>query len=118
MIRATPPGAGARAGEQQRWQVEKFCASLGDICARAEDDVEFFDNMNDYCARIFALASECHVQLQSYFISTAIAIKILEGMASALDPEVDIANNALPYIVSARYRLGLQAKDVSVTRGG
>ena len=74
--------------------------------------------MNDYCARIFALASECHVQLQSYFISTAIAIKILEGMASALDPEVDIANNALPYIVSARYRLGLQAKDVSVTRGG
>ena len=74
--------------------------------------------LRQYGARIFALASECHVQLQSYFISTAIAIKILEGMASSLDPEVDIANNALPYIVSARYRLGLQAKDVSVTRGG
>ena len=108
--RAAPPATrdadvNRQSPKRRAWQEEKFVGALEAICARAEEDEECFGNMNDYCAKIFSLAAECHVRLQAYFISTAIAIKVLEGMASSLDSEVDIASAALPYIARARLRL-------------
>jgi len=43
---------------------------------------------SDYATRIFAEAERSRVALQGYFVATAVAIRVMEGVANALDPDV------------------------------
>ena len=57
----------------------------------------------DYATRIFAEAEKSRVALQGYFVATAVAIRVMEGVANALDPDVQIGKLALPWIASSKY---------------
>ena len=60
---------------------------------------------------ICSAAAEHHVMMNPSFISAALAVKVEEGIALALDPTVKIANIAIPIIVeSESRRYGEKAK--------
>ena len=41
--------------------------------------------------------------LEGFFVSTAVAIRVMEGVANALDPDVQIGQLALKWIASSPY---------------
>ena len=41
--------------------------------------------------------------LEGFFVSTAVAIRVMEGVANALDPDVPIGQLALKWIASSPY---------------
>lgn len=81
---------------------EQFCNVLKDITAHCADQA-FFDHVGDYATRIFKSAATNHVSLPPYFVSTSIAIRVMEGVASALDKDVKIGDIAVPWVLTARY---------------
>lgn len=80
-------------------KAEKFCTVLADITAHCADEA-FFDHVGAYATRIFQSAATNHVRLPPYFVSTSIAIRVMEGVANALDKDVKIGNLAIPWILS------------------
>lgn len=79
---------------------DAFCAMLRSITDKTADEA-FFDKVGDYASRIFTSAADSHIKLQGYFVSTAIAIRVMEGVANALDKDVKIGRLAMPWILSA-----------------
>ena len=100
---------GARAlnngfGTDEAWQraQDSFCECMRDITSRSVEE-EFFNKYSEYASRIFAEAEKCRVALEGFFVSTAVAIRVMEGVANALDPDVPIGQLALKWIASSPY---------------
>lgn len=100
---------GARAlnngfGTDEAWQraQDSFCECMRDITSRSVEE-EFFNKYSEYASRIFAEAEKCRVALEGFFVSTAVAIRVMEGVANALDPDVQIGQLALKWIASSPY---------------
>ena len=79
---------------------DDFCKTLKSITDNVADE-PFFENVSSYTTRIFDSAARSKVRLEGYFVSTAIAIRVMEGVANALDKDVKIGDLALPWIVSS-----------------
>ncbi|KAJ8613992.1 hypothetical protein CTAYLR_005638 [Chrysophaeum taylorii] len=79
---------------------DRFCAVLQAITDTCADEA-FFDHVGDYAARIFQSAADNKLRLDGFFVSTAIAIRVMEGVATALDKDVKIGRLAVPWVVSA-----------------
>ena len=79
---------------------DTFCRTLAHITSKTQEEA-FFQKIGDYTTRIFAEASACRVALEGYFVSTAIAIRVMEGVANALDPDVKIGQLAIPWMMSS-----------------
>ena len=56
-----------------------------------------------YATRIFGEAERCRVALEGYFVSTAVAIRVMEGLANSLDPHAPIGQMALRWIGTSPY---------------
>ena len=84
---------------------DAFCATMAHITSKTQEEA-FFKKIGDYATRIFAEASNCRVALEGYFVSTAIAIRVMEGTANALDPHVKIGQLAIPWIITSRFKHG------------
>ncbi|KAJ1459483.1 ABC1 family-domain-containing protein [Pelagophyceae sp. CCMP2097] len=93
--------------EEARRAKETFVAMLADITSRTEDEA-FFEKISDYATLIFKTAEECHIRLQGYFVSTAIAIRVMEGVANALDRDVQIGKLAIPWIVKSEIKRAME----------
>jgi len=81
-------------------------ASLSDIVFQSKN---FIEKVGDYITDICYLAC-CHrVKLESAFVNAALAVEIMEGLASRLHPEMRVQQVALPLIVKAEmmHRFGL-----------
>ena len=81
---------------------DRFCACLSDITSASIEE-EFFNKYSEYASRIFARAEECRVALEGFFVSTAVAVRVMEGVANALDPDVQIGQQALKWIATSPY---------------
>lgn len=57
--------------------------------------------MGDYIADICFLACKHKVKLEASFINAALAVEIIEGIASALYPDMSVQKMALPMVVKA-----------------
>ena len=79
---------------------DDFCATLKSITDNVADE-PFFENVSSYTSRIFDSAAKSQVRLEGFFVSTAIAIRVMEGVANALDKDVKIGNLAIPWILSS-----------------
>jgi len=124
---------------------DAFCACMAKITSTSQEE-EFFKKIGDYATRIFSEASRCRerpafpfasrggdrrpvgVALEGYFVSTAIAIRVMEGespafffffpfrvlsagptrrllgVANTLDPHVKIGQLAIPWILTSRFK--------------
>lgn len=120
---------------------DAFCACMAKITSTSQEE-EFFKKIGDYATRIFSEAARCRersafpfasrggdrrpigVALEGYFVSTAIAIRVMEGdspvffffsfppgptrrllgVANTLDPHVKIGQLAIPWILTSRFK--------------
>lgn len=82
---------------------DAFCGCMASITSTSQDE-EFFRKIGDYSTLIFSHAAKCRVALEGYFVSTAIAVRVMEGVANTLDPQVKIGQLAVPFILTSRMR--------------
>jgi len=105
---------GHRAGElmadfsksRDTTDLEGFCAGIQDIVQRSVDE-EFFSEMGQYTSDIFALACRHHVKLESKFIATSLAVKVMEGIVIHLNPDIDMVSKGIPPLLKSQIKYGL-----------
>jgi len=56
---------------------------------------------SEYIADICFLACKHRVKLEGTFINAALAVEIMEGIATALNPDIVVTKAALPMVVQA-----------------
>jgi aarF domain-containing kinase len=69
----------------------------------------FIEKVGDYIADICFMACRHRVKLEPSFVNAALAVEIMEGLASALCPDMRVQPVALPLVFKAEmmHRLGL-----------
>lgn len=80
--------------------VELFVKGIHQIVVDDEQS-NFLENVGDYLAEICYLACRHKVKLEASFINAALACEIMEGIASALYPDMQVQHIALPMVVKA-----------------
>ncbi|KAL3942172.1 MAG: hypothetical protein SGBAC_003597 [Bacillariaceae sp.] len=89
-------------------EMEVFIRGMVEIC-RMDDDTNFIEKVGDYIADICYLACSNKVKLEGAFVNASLAVEIMEGLASALYPDMRVQQVALPLIVQAElmHRMGM-----------
>jgi len=59
------------------------------------------EKVGDYIADICYLACKHKVKLEPSFVNAALAVEIMEGIATALDKNMQVQSIALPMIIKA-----------------
>lgn len=80
--------------------VELFVQGITNI-VETDKDNNFVENVGDYIVDICFLACTKKVKLEPSFVSAALAVEIMEGIASALHPQMKVIPVALPLILKA-----------------
>lgn len=79
---------------------ELFIKGIEQIC-ELDDDQNFIESVGDYITDICSLACIHRVKLEGAFVNAALAVEIMEGLASALHPDLKVQQVALPLVVKA-----------------
>ena len=77
-----------------------FCSGIENVILESHTK-EFFDAFSSYFQEICGLACNHRVRLESSFIASAMALKVLEGIASQLDPETDVCGMSIAVLFKA-----------------
>ncbi|GKY99144.1 hypothetical protein MPSEU_000869900 [Mayamaea pseudoterrestris] len=80
--------------------VELFVQGIELICVEDEEH-NFIECIGDYVADICMLACQKRVKLEASFINMALGIEIMEGIATKLNPDIQVAKVALPMVLQA-----------------
>lgn len=86
---------------------EKFVDKIEKLNQKATGNDYLMEHLGSYISYICSIAAEHHVMLNPSFISAALAVKVQEGIALALDPSVEIWKVATPIIAESERRRGL-----------
>lgn len=78
--------------------VDYFIQGISRIC---NENSNFIEHVGDKITDICYLACRHQVKLEAAFISCALAIEIIEGVAKTLYHDIPVASPALKYIVQA-----------------
>jgi aarF domain-containing kinase len=112
-IRANGRGAAAcmadnsdhRLGTTSRPEdVELFADKIEAMVAKAKTDESFFDSLGSYFTTICNAASVSRVKMNQGFITMALAVKVIEGVALELNPEVEMWAIANPMLLKVAKR--------------
>jgi aarF domain-containing kinase len=79
---------------------ELFINGIEEICDM-DTDQNFIENVGDYITDICSLACIHRVKLEGAFVNAALAVEIMEGLASALYPDLRVQQVALPLVMKA-----------------
>jgi predicted unusual protein kinase regulating ubiquinone biosynthesis (AarF/ABC1/UbiB family) len=101
-----------RAVNQQAY-IDKIEA----LTIKACGSPHFMEHLGFYISYICECAAKHHVMLNQSFISAALAVKVQEGIALALDPSVQIWKIAVPIILEGERRRGQVGKRASEMMG-
>jgi aarF domain-containing kinase len=80
--------------------VELFVRGIQQIVIDDQDN-NFIEKVGDYITDICFLACRRKVKLEAAFINAALAVEIMEGIATALDPSLVVTTTAMPMVVQA-----------------
>lgn len=86
---------------------EKFIDKIEALNKKATGADYLMENLGTYISYICSVAAQHHVMLNPSFISAALAVKVQEGIALALDPSIAIYKVATPIIFESERRRGL-----------
>jgi len=87
--------------------VKLFCEGLVSLIKHDEEN-NFLENVGDYLTEICFLACRHKIKLDASFINVAIACEIMEGIASALYPEMMVQRIAIPMMAKAELMHGIK----------
>jgi predicted unusual protein kinase regulating ubiquinone biosynthesis (AarF/ABC1/UbiB family) len=85
---------------------ELFIDKIEELTIEAKGKAYLMEKLGTYITIICNAAAQHHVMLNQTFISAALAVKVQEGIALALDPEVEIWRVAIPLILEGERRHG------------
>lgn len=88
---------------------ERYLDKIESITLRASGKGYFMEHLGAYIAEICDAAAKHHVMLNQAFISAALAVKVQEGIALAMDPSIQIWKIAIPIILEGERRHGYVA---------
>ena len=80
--------------------IELFVKGIEHIVTDDENN-NFLEKVGDYITDICYLACQKKVKLEASFINAALAVEIMEGIATALYPDLKVTKIALPLVVQA-----------------
>ena len=95
-----------RESNDQAIGEERFIDKMEEINIEATTKGYLMENLGYYITFICNAAAKHHVMLNQAFISAALAVKIQEGIALALDPSVKIYKVATPTLYESERRRG------------
>jgi predicted unusual protein kinase regulating ubiquinone biosynthesis (AarF/ABC1/UbiB family) len=96
---------------------EEYIDKIEALTIRACTQGYLMEQLGSYISYICNAASLHHVMMNPAFISAALAVKVQEGIALAMDPSIQIPNIAIPIIIeSESRRLMKSAKEANVQR--
>ena len=70
--------------------VDEFRGVLRDMAIDARKNPNYFDSLSNYLNQICDSAAEHHIQMNQSFVSIALTIRVMEGLALALNPSAVI----------------------------
>lgn len=97
---------------------EEFFKKIELVTIAASGKDYLMQKLGTYISYICDAAATHHVMLNQAFISMALAVKVQEGIALALDPSIETAKIAIPIILEGERRNGRlteRAKDLLPT---
>jgi aarF domain-containing kinase len=80
--------------------IELFVKGIEHIVVDDENN-NFLEKVGDYITDICFLACQRKVKLEASFINAALAVEIMEGIATSLYPDLKVTKIALPLVVQA-----------------
>jgi predicted unusual protein kinase regulating ubiquinone biosynthesis (AarF/ABC1/UbiB family) len=97
---------------------ERYIDKIEVLTNRASSKDYLMEHLGAYISYICNAASQHHIMMNPTFVSAALAVKVQEGIALALDPSAEIWRVATPIVLeserrrltgAARQKLGLNA---------
>lgn len=88
---------------------ENYIDKIEELTIRASTKGYLMEHLGTYITHICDAASQHHVMMNPAFISAALAVKVQEGIALAMDPSVKIPNIAIPIIIKSEARRKVQS---------
>jgi len=79
--------------------VRLFADKIQEMVMRAKTDESFFGSLGSYFAAICDAAISHRVKMNQGFVSMALAVKVMEGIALELDPKIEVWAIANPMIL-------------------
>lgn len=79
--------------------VALFAEKIQAMVTRAKTDDSFFASLGDYFTTICDAASMHRVKMNQGFVTMALAVKVMEGIALELDPKIEVWSVANPIIL-------------------
>uniref|UniRef100_A0A7S4K722 ABC1 atypical kinase-like domain-containing protein n=2 Tax=Odontella aurita TaxID=265563 RepID=A0A7S4K722_9STRA len=86
---------------------EAYKDKIEALTIQASGPEYFMEHLGTYVTYICNAASTHHVMMNPAFVSAALAVKVQEGVAIALDPSVEIWRIANPIILQSEFRRNL-----------
>ena len=86
--------------------IKEFLDRIESLTDRAHGKDYFMQHLGTYITFICDSAARHHVMLNQAFISAALAVKVQEGIALALDPTVEVWRLAIPVILEGERKHG------------
>lgn len=83
---------------------EKYVDKIELLTIRASTKGYFMEHLGAYISYICDSAAKHHVMMNPAFVSAALAVKIQEGIALAMDPSCQIPTIAIPIIAESERR--------------
>jgi len=102
----------AETGDSARDE-ERYIDKIEMLTIKASTKGYLMEQLGSYISYICDAASQHHVMMNPSFISAALAVKVQEGIALAMDPSCKIPKIAIPIIIeSERRRLSHSASEL------
>lgn len=83
---------------------ESFIDKIEALTIRASTKGYFMEHLGTYISYICESAAQHHVMLNPSFVTAALAVKLEEGIALAMDPSCQIPDLAIPIIIESERR--------------
>ena len=101
----------ARLVDQNEYAINEgqFLDKIEGLTIRASGKDYFMEHLGAYITVICNAAAMHHIMLNPAFVSAALAVKVQEGIALALDPSIQIWRIAIPIILEGERRHGYVA---------
>ena len=92
------------AKEEMAQHEEQYIDKIEMLTIKASTEGYFMEHLGTYISYICNAAATHHVMMNPSFVTAALAVKIQEGIALAMDPSCAIPNIAIPIIVESERR--------------
>lgn len=96
----------ALGGDDRSIDEEQFIAEMEQLTIQAQGENYFMEHLGVYISHICQCAQTHHVMVNQSFISAALAVKVQEGVALALDPSIEIWKIAIPIVLEGERKHG------------